>query len=169
MTSETTFTIRKAVKEDAPRIVEVINKAYSRDPCYIDSFRRIDKVDEISDLIQNNSYQFYLLISPERELCGTICLNLPQGKFSHFSMSSDRPEYKGKGGLLLKRVESAASVLKIQKLGFATLSLAGKLIQYYKDNGYTEVSRTPARDSWRQNLKPEFRDTASWVSMSKSI
>lgn len=166
------FTVEVAtMNHDLTRIATVINTAYKKVRYLQNEVERVTSA-EVLNFISNPKKKFYLCLSPNREICGTILLDFFEKDKAEIALFAIHPESQGYkiGPAFMNYVEQEA-FKNVQTIILKVIPLFQEnLIRFYERLGYKATGETrdfPAEDALRY-IRPDCRSLVFFSILQKN-
>jgi GNAT superfamily N-acetyltransferase len=154
---------RRAVEEDIPELVRIINSAYRVEDFFVDGDRTTTA--EISEQMADPDVHFIVVDADHSPGLAAAVLMDVRGRRGHFAMLSVDPPFQGRGlaRLLMTAVEDHCRAAGCDTLEIEVVNLRAELPAFYEAMGFAPVDTAPFPD------KSKLRRDAHLVLMSKRL
>ena len=150
---------RRAGAEDAPRIAELVNRAFRVEEFFVEG----DRTSEggVAAMLSRGSF---LLAEEDGTLLAAVYVEVkgPRGYFGLLSVEPSR-QGQGLGRLLVEAAEAHCRAAGCQAIDIRVVDLRSELPPYYRRLGYREGGSEPFPEQVRTKLPCRF------VIMSKAL
>jgi N-acetylglutamate synthase-like GNAT family acetyltransferase len=135
------ISVRRAQSEDAPALVQLVNRAYQVEGFFVDGERT--NPDEIRRLVAEGSF---LVLEDNQGIAAAVYVQpRPERATGYIGMLSVEPRLQGQGiGTRLVRIaEAMLEALGATTVELQIVNLREELGRWYRSLGYREVGTAP--------------------------
>jgi ribosomal protein S18 acetylase RimI-like enzyme len=130
------ISVRSATPADAPRLAELVNRAYAIEEFFVDGDRT--NATEIEALLERGTF---VVLEYGGGLAAAVYVEAP----GYFGMLSVLPELQklGLGTRLVRIAEAMCEAVGAEEVSLKIINLREELARWYRSLGYAEVGTSP--------------------------